>query len=143
MADAKWKTYHGVGVLFDEQVVRVKNDLTLKYYLRENAGGGFFRGLRSEYGPARRLARALKAAYRRRYGEELNISLGSLETEIVWHYRVIEGCRICRRMALYRLFPPFKKFVEWLWVHMDVIDCGKKEIDGNRFVWDLLDRWGL
>ena len=41
------------------------------------------------------------------------------------------------------MLPPFRRFIEWLWDHMDVIDCGKKEIDGNRFVWDILDRWGL
>ena len=143
MADYQWKKYHGVGIVFDEQVVRVKNDLALKYYLREDAGKGFFRGMRNEYRPARRVARFLMDAYRREYGEKLDVTLGSLETEIVWHYRVIEVCRRLRGTLPYRMLPPFRRFIEWLWDHMDVIDCGKKEIDGNRFVWDILDRWGL
>ncbi len=143
VADVRWKTFRGVGVSFGEQVVRVKNDLKLKEYLRADSGRGFFRGMRNEYRPARRMARFLKDAYRRKYGEELEITAGSLETEIVWHYRVTEVCRYLRETLPYRLLPPFRRFVEWLWIHMEVIDCGKKEIDGNRFAWDLLDRWGL
>ena len=76
MADYQWKKYHGVGIVFDEQVVRVKNDLALKYYLREDAGKGFFSGMRNEYRPARRMARFLMDAYRtgcfRRFGGSSN-----------------------------------------------------------------------
>ncbi|MBR2738046.1 MAG: hypothetical protein IKD88_04970 [Lachnospiraceae bacterium] len=143
MSEVRWRSYHGVGVTFDRQVVRIRNDLALKELLRAEAGSGFFRGLRSEYRPARKMARVLKEAYRRKFGEELRITDGSLESEIVWHYRVIEWCRISRRRWWYRLLPPARRFVEWLWIHMDVIDCGDLACDGNRIVWDVLDRWGL
>ena len=81
---------------------------------------------------ARVISAYARAQYQKLYGEELLISEKSLACEIYWHYYVS-----AKAAGFERRFGK-KRVTSWLIFHMDVIDCGEKREDSNRFVWDLL-----
>ena len=73
----KWNTkYHGIGFKFEPQIVRIRNDEILRFYLTHQKAA------------CQRLARVVRKAYRLKYGTELKISEKSLATEIWFHYRI-------------------------------------------------------
>ena len=59
----KWNTkYHGIGFKFEPQIVRIRNDEILRFYLTHQKAA------------CQRLARVVRKAYRLKYGTELKIS---------------------------------------------------------------------
>lgn len=123
----EWKgRYRNIGVRMSDRVVRVENSQALKKFM----------GLR--LGDAMLLADQLKKKYYREFDKKLEIGTVSLAVELMGHFFIQEVCLFMRRHI--RWIPCKKavnRFCDWLLVHMDIIDCGEKAIDNNRFVWDL------
>lgn len=84
------------------------------------------------------LASEIKNRYFEKYGRELHISQSSLVVEILIHV-------YCHNLGLTIL--PFikntflEKFLKKLIERAEVIDCGEKKRDSNRWVWDLLSHF--
>lgn len=119
---SEWnRSFHGVGIKLDPQVAHVANDFVLDVYLQTDPKN------------CMRLAKHIRRAYRIRYQEELKISAGSLAIEIYGHYKVQKTAVKAEGLA------GKNKVTGWLLGHTDVIDCGSREKDNNRIVWDSLE----
>ena len=119
------KTKQHIAISYEDRCIRLKNDLALYKYLR------------SDRHAADRLAAHIRRVYRKKFGKSLRITRRSLAVEIVWHVRVLQMMDLSVRV----LHWGNTDFMKNLYLHMDVIDCGEKEIDGNRFIWDYLSRF--
>jgi len=119
----EWNTeYHEISISYEDRCIRIRNDRRLHAFLLSNPSA------------ARRLADYIRKQYHRRFGKSLRITRDSLAVEIVWHMRVLRWMNVINRIF------PFgnQKLMKELYVHMEVIDCGEREIDSNRFIWDAL-----
>ena len=119
------RRYHDVGITMQPRIVRVDNDKALDLYLSS--------GKRKA---ALALADRIHEVYEAAYSEKLDITRKSLACEIYDHYRIL---RITQ--ALSKIFGENFRPLKWLKLHMDVVDCGEKKEDNNRFVWDLLSKF--
>lgn len=81
------------------------------------------------------VARAVKGAYRRRWGEEIHISDASLAIEITGHAL---PDAFAEEMLAHEIPAVGRQVLEKLRSHTEVIDCGESDVDGNRFIWDML-----
>lgn len=81
------------------------------------------------------LADIIKAGYKQHFGKALAISNASLIVEILVHV-------YCDYLGLH-----FNSIIQIKWIQAlvkkllkraEVVDCGEKSVDGNRWVWDLL-----
>lgn len=115
------RRYHDVGIAMQPRIVRVDNDAALNSYLSN--------GKRKA---ALALSRKIIDNYEEEYGEKLQISARSLACEIYDHYLILKITA-----ALAKLFGEDFRPLRWMKRHMDVIDCGEKKEDNNRFLWDL------
>lgn len=123
-----WNTdFHGIGLWCCEKLVRVKNDENLITFLNEEGIGSM------------ELAKVMKEFYFRQIGRELNISEKSLAIEILGHVYFGEFTEKLKHIPFVKNEDSkYIQFVESFRVRMDVIDCGERDIDSNRFVWDDL-----
>ena len=115
------RRYHDVGVAMQPRIVRVDNDKALNRYL---SGG--------KRKAALALADRILELYESQYGEKLKITRKSLACEIYDHYRILKLTE-----ALSKLFGENFRPLRWLKHHMDVVDCGERKEDNNRFLWDI------
>ncbi|NTE01137.1 hypothetical protein G6M26_02725 [Agrobacterium tumefaciens] len=118
---------HEIQVHFEPKLVRVFSDAALWAFLKDDAR------MRFEI-----LAKTIKDDYLNKYGEELKITNDSLIVEILVHvYCDYIGLRFNRVVKI--------KFTQKLVVKLleraEVVDCGERSLDGNRWVWDLLARY--
>lgn len=124
----RWKTeYQSVQFSIEPMVVRVKNNEELKKYLRFRLKNAI------------RLSRVIRKRYEKNMQQPLNITTPSLAIEILGHFMIQEVCLALKKIT--DKVPwngPVSRFCDWLLIHMDVIDCGEKSCDNNRFLWDLL-----
>lgn len=81
------------------------------------------------------VARAVKGAYRRRWGEEIHISDTSLAIEITGH---AFPDAFAEEMLAHEISAVGRQILEKLRSHTEGIDCGESDVDGNRFLWDML-----
>ena len=115
------KAFPEIEVRFEPHLARVVNDDALIHVLQDGKRRASFL-----------LARQILEEYREKFGEELRIKERSLACEIYWHYY----CLI-KAIAIEKRFGK-KKFTTWLIRHIDVSDCGEREVDTNRIFWDIL-----
>ncbi len=109
-----------VQVTMNPCAVHVVNDQVLKEFMGMNLKKALI------------LAKQIKKNYERKYGKTLKITTMSLAVELIGHYAVQEICFWLRdRDLLLRLCERAIRSTE-------VIDCGEKHCDNNRFVWDIL-----
>lgn len=122
------KTYELAGeqikVDLDLQIIRVYSNAALWQYLRVTPGIRF-----------NLLVNTIKADYEKEFGRVLAIGNRSLTVEILVHV-------YCDYLGL-----SFNRLVKVKWIQnlvnkllkrAEVVDCGEKGVDGNRWVWDLL-----
>ena len=134
MKDYKWyRTKNGIRFTLEPGIVRLKNDAALAWAMKN--GGHRHDGTG--------VSDMMIYAHRKKMNRDLRITSASLDSEIFWHIKAMELCVFCRGTFLYRISRLFRGKVEWLYVHMDVIDCGEKDVDNNRFVWDIASKLGL
>ncbi|MCQ2509071.1 MAG: hypothetical protein MJ116_01210 [Lachnospiraceae bacterium] len=116
------RRFNGIGLKLEPQVVRVANDFVLDVYLQMDTRNSM------------RLAKYIRREYEKQFQEELNISAQSLAIEIYGHYKMQKAAQKAEEML------GRTRMTRWLIGHTDVIDCGSKEKDNNRVVWDSMQR---
>lgn len=113
-----------IEVALEDQLIHVYSNAELWQYLDGKAGSRF-----------ELLAKTIKSDYEEEFGKPLDISDDSLIVEILVHvycdYLGLSFNRIVRIKWIQNLVKKLLKRAE-------VIDCGEKSIDSNRWVWDLL-----
>ncbi|MBO9671837.1 MAG: hypothetical protein J7577_00215 [Sphingobacteriaceae bacterium] len=81
------------------------------------------------------LVNTIKADYKQHFGKALVISNASLIVEILVHvYCDYLGLSFNRIVQIKWIQALVKKLLE----RAEVVDCGEKAVDSNRWVWDLL-----
>ena len=118
--DGKRFEFQGVAYTLEPRIVRIPSDEKLTAFLKEKKKA------------ARSLSDSILAAYRAAYGEELKSSRDSLAVEICMHCIVQKISR--------KLEKRFRKnrLIRLALERTEVIDCGEKCEDNNRFVWDFI-----
>lgn len=119
------KTRDGIGVVYENKVVRINNDDVLHQKLKKGGHKA------SHY-----VAMEIRQRYEEQFGKPIDITTRSLGVEIFWHYKIERFCLMVERILKRRT-----RLTKWLILHMDVIDCGEKSEDNNRFVWDFLAKF--
>lgn len=115
------REYHDIGVYSELKLVRIANDNALKSYLKN--------GKRKS---CLELAEHILDRYQKEFGCPLNIKPHSLSVEIYDHYLLQEITYKIEKITG-EIRP-----TQWMINHMKVIDCGERDIDNNRFLWDML-----
>lgn len=119
------REFNNIGLHCREHFVLVDLDDNLKSFLDEEGIGSM------------ELADYMKKFYSESMGKELEVSQKSLAIEVLGHVYVDHMCNVINRTPIGKTSKG-QKLIEWLKLHMDIIDCGEKPYDTNRFVWDAL-----
>lgn len=86
-----------------------------------------------------KLAQYLKQEHTNQHGTVLNISDESLAIEIIGHVYIGNFADILKNIPrIPKIAPIIVERAYKITDHTDIIDCGEKEIDSNRWVWDKL-----
>ncbi|GGH03971.1 hypothetical protein [Pedobacter zeae] len=116
-----------IKVVLEPQLIRVYGNAQLWAYLKGKADR---RSERSEL-----LVNTIKADYEHHFGQALAISNASLIVEILVHiYCDYLGLSFNRIVPIKWIRNVVKKLLK----RAEVVDCGEKSVDSNRWVWDLL-----
>jgi hypothetical protein len=85
------------------------------------------------------LADFLKKRFVEIHGRDIHITAKSLAIEILGHVYVGNFAEIVKKIPhIPRLSLPIVKTATKVTDRTDIIDCGEKEVDGNRWIWDKL-----
>ncbi|MBO1581730.1 hypothetical protein [Bacillus sp. XF8] len=96
------------------------------------------RVLKKKHTPLK-LAQYLKQEHTNQYGTILNISDQSLAIEIIGHVYIGNFADILKNIPrIPKIAPIIVERAYRITDHTDIIDCGEKEVDSNRWVWDKL-----
>lgn len=113
-----------ISVALEPKLIRVYSNAALWKYLDGMANSRF-----------ELMVNTIKADYEKEFDKPLDISNNSLIVEILVHvycdYLGLSFNRIVRVKWIQNL-------VEKLLKRAEVVDCGEKSVDSNRWVWDLL-----
>ncbi len=125
------KIYHlensEIKVGLEPKLVRVYSDTALWTFLKTDAGKRF-----------ELLAETIKNDYATTFGNELEITNDSLIVEILVHvYCDYLGLRFNQIVKIKFIQNLVHKLLE----RAEVVDCGERSVDSNRWVWDLLARY--
>ena len=113
-----------IKIQLDEGIIRVYSNAALWEYLNGQTRQRL-----------RLLAETVKDEYAAVFGKPLQIGTNSLIVEILVHlYCDYLGLAFNRYVRI----PVIQKLVNKLLERAEVVDCGEKAKDGNRWVWDLL-----
>lgn len=113
-----------IKIAFEPGIIRIHSDLALWQYLDGYANDRFTI-----------LVKEIKKEYFILYGRSLKISDHSLIVEILVHvYCDYLGLLFNRKVNI----PFLQKIVRKLLKRAEVVDCGEKKLDSNRWVWDAL-----
>ncbi|WP_316829499.1 hypothetical protein [Pedobacter aquatilis] len=116
-----------IKVCLNEGLIRVYSDKGLWYYLDGNV-------------KARTLALVLliKSDYQKEFGKPLKITVNSLMIEIWAHvYSDYLGLLLKRKLKIKWIQNLLQKGIE----RAEIIDCGERKLDTNRWVWDFLSHF--
>ncbi|QNN44168.1 hypothetical protein [Pedobacter roseus] len=122
------KTYDLLGskikVALEPQLIRVYSNAALWQFLDGKADSRFSL-----------MVDVVKADYQQHFGKALSISNDSLIVEILVHvYCDYLGLNFNRMVKVKWIQALVKKLLK----RAEVVDCGEKGVDSNRWVWDLL-----
>jgi len=118
----KWnREHHHIGIKYEGRIVRISNDEALLSYFHRYGRKG-----------ARPLAAYILKRSETIFGNELPITEKSLAAEIYYHYRILRTFLNIEKLT------GQLRFTRWMIRHIDVIDCGGRDEDNNRFLWDML-----
>ena len=113
--------FYGITVTYELKAVHIVCDDALEKFLKNGKRKAAFK-----------LAGMILHEYENQFKSKLKIKRHSLSVEIYDHF------------LLYKISIKIEKLIgktrptQWLLRHMDIIDCGEKEVDNNRFLWDML-----
>jgi len=110
-----------------------------KGLIRIYSDKGLWRYLDGEPAPkTMELVKTIKADYKNEFGNSIKISNSSLMVEIWAHvYSDYIGLLLQRRLKFVWIQKLLQKGIE----RAEIIDCGEKELDTNRWVWDFLSHF--
>lgn len=113
-----------IKVGLEPQLIRVYSNAELWAYLDGKANARF-----------ELMVNTIKADYEQHFGKTLAISNASLIVEILVHvYCDYLGLSFNRMVQIKWIQALVKKLLK----RAEVVDCGEKGVDSNRWVWDLL-----
>jgi len=122
------KTYNLNGcklvVSFEKQLIRIASPQALQEFLSQDIE------LRSKI-----LVNYIKQDYLNFIGKELAISNNSIIIEIWGHVYASYLAKSVKKLIRLKLIQPTLNLII---ERSDTIDCGEKEVDSNRWIWDLL-----
>lgn len=123
-----WNTeFCGISMRCPEYFVQIKNDAVLREFLNQEGTGSM------------ELASVMKELYQGVWERELQISETSLAIEIIAHVFADDFLEVVEKLPFAEKEDSrFSKLLDTLKDHMEIIDCGEKEFDHNRFIWDAL-----
>lgn len=125
-----------IHIFYCRQAVHVRADRALLSHLRRGVTGT----RKGHMLPALEMARYIKKKYADHFHEELKISDHSLALELMIHMTAyMAGRFLDHGMGTLHLSEenPARRFVRYVADHVEVIDCGEKAVDTNRFVFDI------
>ncbi|MER1985871.1 MAG: hypothetical protein ABS948_08275 [Solibacillus sp.] len=117
------KASYTLAVAYEQGVVRINNDAVLKQLLDTESQSSML------------AAKAIKAMYKSKMDETLDISDTSLAIEILGH---VYPDRIGKAIKNIPLPALLKNSIDKVLERTTVIDCGESGKDSNRWVWDAL-----
>ena len=125
-----WDTsFHNIAFCCQDKLVQIKCDRTLKAYLLGKNIGSL------------EIADYILAAYKKQFNKKLAITRDSLAIEILGHTYTdsfASAVLKAKHMLPAGLYEKLKKVMNELKGHTSIIDCGERDIDSNRFIWDDL-----
>lgn len=120
--------FHNIGIRCIDRFILVENKEALKKFLKEPGTGSM------------QLALEMKKMYQKEFGKEIQITQTSLAIEILGHVYAEKLAKIIKLLPFPTSFmASIRKAMDDIQKHTDVIDCGEKEVDSNRVVWDRLE----
>lgn len=115
-----------IRVLIREKSLHIENTESLR------------RVLKKKHAPFK-LAQYLKQQHTNQFHTVLNISDKSLTIEIIGHVYIGNFADTLKEIPrIPKIAPIIVKKAYKITDHTDIIDCGEKEVDSNRWVWDKL-----
>lgn len=112
------------------QFILVRNDNKLVSFLDQKGIGSM------------ELARMMKDAYKKEMGKEIAISDKSLAIEILGHVYCDKFSSMLKMLPVPKdMKMELSKIASNIKSHTDIIDCGEKSVDSNRWIWDKLEPW--
>ena len=120
-------SFNNIGIRCTDKLVQVINDEHLVDFLNQDGVGSM------------ELAEVMRNMYQEQIGRELQISQKSLAIELLGHVFFGEFVQKLENLPFSgKKDSRYQQFLESLRVRMDVIYCGERSIDSNRFIWDDL-----
>ena len=131
----KWHIcFDSISIQCEEKWARVKCDKALKDYLLKPGNG------------SKQLADYILKYYKTSVGKDLKIGLHSLAIEILAHAYAdlfLQAMKSLKDVLPSGVCGELDKVREKLLAHTEIIDCGEKDVDSNRFIWDGLEPFHL
>ncbi len=133
MSNTQWnKEFQNISIQYEEKFVHILCDSVLKEYLRQKGNGSID------------LADHILSTYESLYHCPLQIGRDSLALEILGHVytgslmKAVLAAKAFIPAAIYSQLEPELKKLEG---KTEIIDCGEKSADNNRFIWDTLEKY--
>lgn len=126
------REYKEISISFEDRVVRIKCDEFLMRYLARPGNDALI------------LSKYILETYYDMFHKELQISQNSLAVEILIHAYVD---KLCLRVAdneilgMEGLDMALKSVCQQIQSRTEIIDCGEREVDNNRFIFDGLEKF--
>lgn len=124
--------YKKISISFEDRVVRIKSDSYLMNYLKKPGNDALI------------LSKYILETYYDMFHKVLQISQHSLAVEILIHAYLDKFCMIVQRSevsSVEGIDYAIKLACQSIEKRTEVIDCGEKEVDSNRFVFDGLEKF--
>lgn len=121
--------YSNILLCYSDKIVHIKCDDNLMKYLALPGNG------------AVQLSRYIKDSYKKFMNKDLEISEDSLAIEILAHAYVDKFADSVEKLSnklTKKNENEVVQVMEKIRDRTEIIDCGEKSIDSNRFVWDML-----
>ena len=125
------REYKGISISFEDRIVRIKSDSVLMEYLAREGNDAVI------------LSGYILGTYYDMYHKPLEITQHSLAVEILIHAYLDKFLRMIERKEIVDVFGSKEillKLVHSLEEHTEIIDCGEREVDNNRIVFDMLEK---
>ncbi len=119
-------TDNQIRVGFDDCAVHIASDDHLKAFLKNGSHASYV------------LAHAVLTHYRELFGKPLSISRRSLAAEIRLHALSHDLFTALEKKSVFASDGLYHRFCRRMIRSAEVIDCGEKHVDGNRFVFDIV-----